>query len=178
MTDDPTEPSARRLPTPGIGFLMSQLGFESARRWAARLAPLGLEPRQGIVLRVLDAGGAMSQADLARAIRLPASKVVALVDELASAGLVERQSAHGDRRVWVIHLTDPGRQALTALSRASAEHESELTAALSADELSLLVDLLERVADDVGLARGIHPGVGEHGGPPDGRIAAAAEERG
>ena len=172
MTDDPTEPSARRLPTPGVGFLMSQLGFESARRWAARLAPLGLEPRQGIVLRVLDAGGAMSQADLARAIRVPASKVVGLVDELATAGLVERQAAHGDRRVWVIHLTDSGRHTLADLSRASAEHETELTAALSPDERAQLVDLLERVADDVGLARGIHPGVGEHGGPPSSRIAA------
>ena len=40
---------------------------------------------------VLDAGGAMSQADLARAIRVPASKVVGLVDELATAGLVERR---------------------------------------------------------------------------------------
>jgi DNA-binding MarR family transcriptional regulator len=165
VTDDPTEPSARRLPTPGIGFLMSQLGFESARRWAARLAPLGLEPREGMVLRVLDAGGAMTQADLARASRVPASKVVGLVDELEAAGLVERQSDVDDRRVRVIHLTGRGREALTALARASAAHEAELTAGLSPEERARLVDLLQRVADDAGLVRGIHPGAAEHGGP-------------
>ena len=177
MTDDPTEPSARRLPTPGIGFLMSQLGFESARRWAARLVPLGLEPREGMVLRVLDAGGSMTQADLARATRVPASKVVGLVDELEAAGLVERQSAADDRRVRVIHLTGRGREALAALARASAEHESELTAGLSPEERARLVDLLQRVADDVGLVRGIHPGAAEHGGSPAAQ-AVADDDRG
>jgi len=178
VTDDPTEPSARRLPTPGIGFLMSQLGFESARRWAARLAPLGLEPREGMVLRVLDASGAMTQADLARATGVPASKVVGLVDELEAAGLVERQSAVDDRRVRVIHLTGRGRQTLTALARASAEHESELTAGLSPEERARLVGLLQRVADDVGLVRGIHPGAAEHGGPRGVQAVADDEDRG
>jgi len=163
VTDDPTEPSRRRLPTPGVGFLLSQLGFESSRRWAARLEPLGLDARQGMVLRVLDTGGAMTQADLARAILVPASKVVGLVDELQAAGLVERRAAQADRRVRVVHLTDRGRAAVADLSRASADHEADLTGDLSAEDRRRLLELLERVADGVGLARGVHPGVGETG---------------
>ena len=163
MTDDPTEPSRRRLPTPGVGFLLSQLGFESARRWAARLEPLGLDPRQGLVLRVLDAGGAMTQADLARAIRVPASKIVGLVDELEAKGLVERRAGQADRRVRVLHLTDRGRGAVTDLARISREHEADLTGDLTADDRQRLLELLEQVADGVGLARGVHPGVGEAG---------------
>ena len=56
-----------------------------------------------MVLRVLDTGGAMSQADLARAIGVPASKVVGLVDELQADGLVERLAGQADRRVRVLH---------------------------------------------------------------------------
>jgi DNA-binding MarR family transcriptional regulator len=163
VTDDPTEPSRRRLPTPGVGFLLSQLGFESSRRWAARLEPLGLDPRQGMVLRVLDTGGAMSQADLARAILVPASKVVALVDELEADGLVERRAGQADRRVRVLHLTDRGRAAVADLNRASTDHEADLTSDLSAEDRRRLLELLERVADGVGLARGVHPGVGATG---------------
>jgi DNA-binding MarR family transcriptional regulator len=165
VTDDLAEQSRRRLPTPGVGFLLSQLGFESSRRWAARLGPLGLEPRQGVVLRVLDANGSLSQADLARAIRVPASKVVGLVDDLEAAGLVERRAEAGDRRVRVIHLTERGARAVADLSRVSAEHETDLTATLSAEERRHLLELLERIADDIHLIRGVHPGVGEPHGP-------------
>jgi DNA-binding MarR family transcriptional regulator len=173
MTDDPTAAARRRLASPGAAFLLSQLGFESARRWAERIAPLGLEPRQGMVLRVVGAEGAMTQADLARRIRVPASKVVGLVDELESAGLVERRAEADDRRVRVIHLTESGTRILAELIHASREHESELVASLAPDERVRLIVLLERVADDVGLARGIHPGVG---GPP--HAGAGPDDRG
>ena len=163
MIDDPTAAARRRLASPGAAFLLSQLGFESARRWAERIAPLGLEPRQGLVLRVIGAEGAMTQADLARRIRVPASKVVGLVDELESEGLVERRAEADDRRVRIVHLTDRGMQTLAEVNRASVDHEAELMAALAPDERIRLIVLLERVADDVGLARGIHPGIA---GPP------------
>ena len=175
MTDDRSEPSRPRLPTPGVGFLLSQLGFESSRRWAVRLAPLGLDPRQGGVLRVLDASGPMTQVDLARAIRVQASKVVGLVDELEAAGLVERRAEQSDRRIRVIHLTSRGRAAVTDLALVSREHEADLTSGLSAQDRQRLLDLLEQVADDVGLARGVHPGVGE-GGRQGGRGAGPEDQ--
>ncbi|HEX5014463.1 MAG TPA: MarR family transcriptional regulator [Candidatus Limnocylindrales bacterium] len=160
MSDEPASKPQIRLPPPGAAFLLSQLGFESARRWAERIAPLGIEPRQGLVLRVLNNVGPTTQADLARRIRVPASKVVGLVDELEAAGLAERRSVQGDRRVRAIHLTDLGAQTLGELAKASAAHEKELTAGLSAAERRQLVELLEGVADELGLTRGIHPGVG------------------
>jgi DNA-binding MarR family transcriptional regulator len=172
MTDDPTVAARRRLASPGAAFLLSQLGFESARRWAERIAPLGLEPRQGLVLRVIGAEGAMTQADLARRIRVPASKVVGLVDELESAGLVERRAEADDRRVRVIHLTDRGTRTLAGVNLASVEHEAELMASLAPDERVRVVGLLERVADDLGLARGIHPGLA---GPP--HVGAEPDDR-
>jgi DNA-binding MarR family transcriptional regulator len=160
MTDDPAAAARRRLASPGAAFLLSQLGFESARRWAERIAPLGLDPRQGMVLRVIGADGAMTQTTLAGRIRVPASKVVGLVDELEAAGLVERQTEADDRRVRMIHLTALGTTRLAEVTRASTEHEAELTAGLAPDEREALVGLLERVADAAGLARGIHPGIG------------------
>lgn len=160
MSDEPATERQSRLPSPGAAFLLSQLGFESARRWAQRIAPLGIDPRQGLLLRVLGTDGPATQADLARRIRVPASKVVGLVDELEAAGLAERRAEQGDRRVRVIHLTDRGTRTLADMAKASAAHENELTAGLSAEERRQLVGLLEGIADELGLVRGIHPGVG------------------
>jgi DNA-binding MarR family transcriptional regulator len=160
MRDESATERQSRLRSPGAAFLLSQLGFESARRWAQRIAPLGIDPRQGLLLRVLGTDGPSTQADLARRIRVPASKVVGLVDELEAAGLAVRRAEQGDRRVRVVHLTDLGTRILGDLSKASAAHEKELTASLSADDRRQLVALLESVADELGLARGIHPGVG------------------
>jgi DNA-binding MarR family transcriptional regulator len=83
------------------------------------------------------------------------------VDELEAGGLAERRPDASDRRLRMIHLTDRGTRTLAELRRISAEHDSELTAGLSPDEHDVLVGLLERVADDAGLTRGIHPGIRE-----------------
>jgi DNA-binding PadR family transcriptional regulator len=76
--------------------------------------------------------------------------VVGLVDDLEAAGLVERRAEAGDRRVRVIHLTERGARAVADLSRVSAEHETDLTATLSAEERRHLLELLERIADPAG----------------------------
>jgi hypothetical protein len=42
----------------------------------------------------------------------------------------------------------------------SADHERELTRGLETDEVKELIRLLSRVAEEQGLAAGVHPGVG------------------
>ena len=69
-------------PRPGIGFLLSQLGGQSSKRWTERLDQLGLEPREVMVFRFVAMAEGRSQTEIARAIGLPASRIVALVDRL------------------------------------------------------------------------------------------------
>jgi hypothetical protein len=47
---------------------------------------------------------------------------------------------------------------LDAIGQLSREHSQALLTALSAGERELLATLLQRIADEQGLTRGVHPG--------------------
>src|SRR5215469_2305843 len=61
---------------PATGFLIVRVAEAIDRRFAARLRPLRLRPRQLHVLRYLDAAGAISQTELADGISVDAANLV------------------------------------------------------------------------------------------------------
>jgi DNA-binding MarR family transcriptional regulator len=161
MTDQhpSATPAAAQLRVPGVAFLLSQLGFHSTRLWKDRLAPIGLDPRHAVLLRHVAAAQGQSQQALGRAMQLPPSRMVALVDELERAGLLERRPSPADRRAHALHLTGDGRRLLDRLMQVSADHEAQLCAGLTQAERHRLLDLLSRLAAEQGLPTGVHPGV-------------------
>ncbi len=86
------------------------------------------------------------------------SGLVAIIDEMEERGLLKRQDSQDDRRTYELHLTDKGQAALRDIGRVGQEHNESLCAALSPREREQLTGLLQRVADDQGLTRGVHPG--------------------
>src|SRR3954470_4876851 len=116
------------------GFLLAQLGTHRHRRFAERLAPLGLHPRHFGILTHLAANEGQSQQALSSALGIHRSAVVALVDDLEHRGLAERRRDLVDRRAYTLYLTPPGRDVLAQLERIAEEHEAELLAALEASE--------------------------------------------
>jgi len=93
------------------------------------------------------------------------SRLVVLVDELETRGLAERRANPDDRRSHALHLTEKGRATLEAIGRVGREHQQALLAALNEDEQGQLAALLRRIADQQGLAIGVHPGYTRLGGP-------------
>src|SRR5919108_2054317 len=77
-------------PPRSVGFLISQLGFFSSKRFAEALAPLGIGPREFLLMRFVAASAGQSQQALAQLLGVPPSRMVALVDHLEEAGFVER----------------------------------------------------------------------------------------
>jgi DNA-binding MarR family transcriptional regulator len=69
------------------------------------------------------------------------------------------------RRSYALHLTEKGRAMLEAIGRVGREHQQALLAALNEDEQRQLGVLLRRIADQQGLAPGVHPGYARVGGP-------------
>lgn len=53
-----------------------------------------------------------------------------------------------------------GEELRAQVARIGAEHEAEITAALEPAERERLAGLLRRMADEQGLAPGVHPGLG------------------
>ena len=139
------------------GFLLVQLGTHRHRRFAERLAPLGLHPRHFGMLSQLAVNEGQSQQALSIALRIHRSAMVALVDDLEDRGLAERRRDPVDRRAYTLHLTRPGRKLLAELQRAADEDEAELLTALDASERSQLISLLQRVAESQGLTAGVPP---------------------
>jgi DNA-binding MarR family transcriptional regulator len=166
MTDRkaPGELTPERLRVPGAAFLLSQVGSHSSRLWRERMARLELDPREVVLLRHVAAAEGQSQQALAEALRVPPSRMVALVDGLEQRGLLERRPIAGDRRVRALHLSREGHHLLRKVMAASAEHEAELSTGLDSSERAQLIALLNRVAAEQGLPTGVHPGVAEDGG--------------
>jgi DNA-binding MarR family transcriptional regulator len=154
-------PADARLPVPGVAFLLSQLGYHSSRRWKARLAPLGLDPRHVMVLRRLAGDEGRSQQALGDALQIPPSRMVALVDALEQRGLLMRQPSPNDRRVRTLHLTQEGRRLLGEIREISRAHEQQLCRGLQPAEREQLLTLLGRIAAEQGLVEGVHPGAAD-----------------
>jgi DNA-binding MarR family transcriptional regulator len=142
----------------GPAFLLSQIGSYAARRFAERIAKLRLTPAHSGILHILAATPGLTQQALAGTLGMVPSRLVALLDELDGLGLTERRRSVEDRRRHALALTEKGRKMLAAIGEISREHQRALLAALTEDERATLHDLLQRVADEQGLTRNVHPG--------------------
>lgn len=143
-------------------FLISQLGYHSAARFAERLGPLGLRPRHFGLLSHLAAADGQTQQQLADALAIHRNAMVGLVDDLEQRGLVVRRRRHpDDRRAHAVHLTTAALELLTRAQPIADEHDAELLAGLDELDQRQLVSLLQRLAHHAGLAPGVHPGLSD-----------------
>ncbi len=107
----------QRVRSPGAAFLLSQLGGHSSRPLGRRAWPRpGSTPREVMLFRHVSLSEGRSQREVALAVGLPASRIVAIVDRLEARGWVERRTSPRDRRAHALHLTADGR------ARAGADH--------------------------------------------------------
>jgi DNA-binding MarR family transcriptional regulator len=143
----------------GPAFLLAQLGAHAASKFAARMQALGLTLPLVGMLRFLARHPGSTQVELAEAIGMPPSRLVAMADELESRGVVRRVRDEQDRRSHRITLTPSGVAELTTVAREAREHKNELLTALSAEEQEQLAELLRRIAAQQGLRLGVHPGL-------------------
>src|SRR5215210_8950368 len=153
-------PVADRPPR-SVGFLISQLGFFSSRGFMEALAPVGIDPREFLLLRFVAADEGRSQQALSERLDIPASRMVALVDHLEEAGLLERRPDPEDRRVRGLHLTRKGRGALERAGKIAIDYETRLCAGINREERELLIDLLQKLQVTQTELGGVHPGLGK-----------------
>ena len=152
------EPEAERAPR-SVGFLISQLGFFSSKRFMDALEPLGIGPRDFSLMRFVDASDGQSQHALAERLGIPPSRMVALVDGLEEMGLLERRPDPDDRRVRGLFLTRKGRTVLEKAGKIAIDYETQLCAGINRKEREQLIDLLQRLQVTERPPGGVHPGL-------------------
>jgi DNA-binding MarR family transcriptional regulator len=141
-----------------VAFLLSQVGGRSAQEFARLLGPLQLTPPDAGILRVVRQQEGISQQNLAKALHMHPSRLVALIDALEQRRLVVREPHASDRRLYSLRLTPQGEEVVRSMGELAREHNRVMCAGLSAAECTQLETLLQKVANGQGLAAGVHPG--------------------
>ena len=150
--------TSKQIEQERVAFLLSQVGGRAAQEFARLLEPLGLAPADAGILRLVARSEGISQQALAAALHMHASRLVALIDDLESRGLLTREAHPTDRRLYSLALTAKGREALLSLREVADEHNRLLCAALTRTEVTELQSLLSKIAEQQGLTAGVHPG--------------------
>ena len=153
------EPPVPDEPPRSVGFLLSQLGFVGSKGFSAALEPVGIDPREFLLLRFVATSEGQSQQALAERLMIPPSRMVALVDHLEESGLIERRPDPDDRRVRGLHVTRKGRNTLERAFRVALDFEQQLCAGLDPEEREQLIDLLQKLQTGHVQLRGVHPGL-------------------
>jgi DNA-binding MarR family transcriptional regulator len=140
-----------------VGFLLSQLGYAVNRRFRSELEELSLEPRHFGLMRSIEAAKYLSQQALGESLQIPASSVVALLDQLEAKDLVRRRLDPADRRVRLVELSEAGRAVLGRAMEIAIGIESTICLGYDPDQREALIASLQKVAGNLGLTLGVHP---------------------
>lgn len=131
--------------------------FSAALHYCARAWRLGLDRR----LKHLGLGQAgwvtiaivakseepLSQSDLANRVGVEGATMVAMIDRLMRAGLVERQASPTDRRVKFVVLTEAGRALYADVKTEADAFRLQLLAGEDPVFLQQVTEFLERLRD-------------------------------
>jgi MarR family transcriptional regulator, lower aerobic nicotinate degradation pathway regulator len=143
MTAEIEPARLRRLPS----RLLNQLATHADRLVGAGLSEVGAHKWHYTVLASLADVGPGSQATLSRRTGIFRSDMVAVINDLAEGGFVERTPDLADRRRNVVTITALGRARLAELGVLLADLQDALLAPLTSAERDQLIELLIRLAD-------------------------------
>lgn len=127
------------------GFLLARLGSLSARAWQGMLRQLKLTPHEHGMLLTLRSTGPLGQDALAQHIAVDPRNLSAIVEELVTSGLIQRQIHPEDRRRRMLSLTPLGEQVAERLATAAADIQDELLQGLTEPEQATLNTLLSKL---------------------------------
>jgi DNA-binding MarR family transcriptional regulator len=119
------------------------------RRIEQAVAPTGLRPRELLTLQHLQERGPSAQQALAELVGIDATNLVAVLNSLEDAGLIDRRRDRADRRRAIIALSAQGEQLLANLDRALREVDDQIFSSLTHAERETLHDLLSRAVQHI-----------------------------
>jgi len=136
----------------GSGALDTLVGYHLRRVYgifgsdfAEAMEGTGLRQVLFGILSVVAANPGMRQGAAGEMLGIQRANMVALINELVAADLIDRQVAEDDRRAFALTVTPAGKVAMAEALRRIRAHEDRLLADLSHDERCTLIGLLERI---------------------------------
>jgi len=96
---------------------------------------LGVSPIEGHFLSYLRSYSPAPIGELVRVFGIKQSTFTSMLDRLEKAGLIRREMNPGDRRSFLIHITDPGRELAERLNRSLETFEAEIREKVSSQDM-------------------------------------------
>ena len=127
-----------------VGYLLSRSRAKLAKSVDAALAPHDITGAQGGIVVMLSTGRYTTAAELARELFIDSAAITRMTDRLEKRGLIMRVRRDDDRRVIDLRLTPDGQILAQQLPAVFAGVLCRNFAGFSADEGSLLKNLLRK----------------------------------
>jgi DNA-binding MarR family transcriptional regulator len=144
--DDPVDGELPAGLGADLGWLLGQALHAHLGAARAAFADVPAGPRGYLVLRAAVEQSAHNQMEMARQLGIDRTVMVYLIDDLVTAGLVERRPDPADRRNRLVIATDAGRSRLAAAMAVLEGAEEQLLAPLTDAERADLRRALRSIA--------------------------------
>jgi DNA-binding MarR family transcriptional regulator len=116
------------------------------KRIASLVQPFSLSPATGLVLSILaDSEKPVSPNQIAERLIISRASVTSLLDSLEKRGFVKRQAHPSDRRMLLVELTNPGREAANQFRPIVHQNQKVWLNAINENEQEQLIQLLHRL---------------------------------
>jgi len=115
------------------------------------IAPIGLRPRELLVLQHLRDRGPSAQQTLVELVGVDATNLVGVLNRLEDAALIDRRRDRADRRRGIIELSRQGAKVLDDLDRALGDLDDEILGPLTGSERANLHGLLSKAVQHIAL---------------------------
>lgn len=128
-----------------LGLHIGTVNTLFVTRLEKRLDPMSVTPKQVAILWLVNANPGVKQTDLSKFFQIERPTVHQFVRQLIKNNFVVNEPSKLDRRAGGLWLTNEGREVLSRARQAIAEHETELTSALTGKEKSELFRILMKL---------------------------------
>ncbi|MEM6460672.1 MAG: MarR family winged helix-turn-helix transcriptional regulator [Pseudomonadota bacterium] len=128
-------------------YIMAQASAAASSAFHGQLADMGVSVPKWRILASLYPDKSLNVGDLARKCLMKQPTLTRQLDRLCAEGLTERRHEDRDRRGVLVTLSAEGRARATRYVAMARQHESEILADYSAEEVAVLKDILIELAE-------------------------------
>ena len=147
MTDNPPKLSAP--PWASIEWSVMRAAREIRRSFDEVFSDFDLNLSGAALLALIVEHGALSQTKLGASLQMGRASAGALVDDLEKRGFVQRQSDPLDKRVWLVALTDEGKELAAQIDQRHREVRECYPNVSNEKERSSITGVLDLITDNL-----------------------------
>jgi DNA-binding MarR family transcriptional regulator len=125
-----------------ILFLLSKAFQKAHGKFKKRFQAYGLTPVQGLVLTAVSEEEGLSPGEIGKLLVLDQATISGILDRMAEAGWIIKETAEVDKRFLRIYLTTKGKEMTGAVTAARDEANEEIMGGLRIEERLLLKRIL------------------------------------